>query len=148
MGSVHVHKRACMRCGSWGFETSEEADEEPHWSLNTRPPPQATKQRICPCCFQTQACHLPSGRQGWRYFCGGLCVSARRWVSVCCQKTSVLGGRNFWKRVFFVLEIICWLVMLPPNSSLITIKVIPGRPQKANCCVCMLQPNCCGPGLY
>lgn len=48
-----------------------------------------------------------------------------------------LGGRMCWKRVFSVywggVCVICRLVELQPNSSLIPVKVIPGQPQEANC---------------
>lgn len=53
-------------------------------------------------------------------------------------------GHHAWREnvlevcVFFVLGegvggLICRLVELQPNSSLIPVKVIPGQPQEANC---------------
>lgn len=88
-----------------------------------------------------------SGLEGLSYFCGDLCVPAR------CRDAALSEKRcdhTWWENllepcVFFLQESICWLVKLKPNSSLITIKVIPAQPQKANCCVCTLRANCCRP---
>lgn len=139
----------CMHFWSWGSETSEDADEEAHWSLNTRPGPQATEQHICPCCFQTQYCHLPLA---WRADPGSVETCVCVWRPVCsCMlpRQNVLSEKQcdhtWWENllepcVFFVLEGICWPVKLQPNSSLISIKAIP---LKASCCVCTLGANCC-----
>lgn len=136
----------CMHCWSCVSETSEDADEEAHWSWNTRPWPQATEQRIWPCCFRTQP--PSSGLGGLSYLCEDLCVPASCRDSMCCQKKQC--DHTWWENllewcVFFVLAGICWRLKLQPNSSLITIKVIAGQPQKANCCVCTLGANCSGP---
>lgn len=66
--------------------------------------------------------------------CGDLCVPR--------QNVSGKHGHHAWREnvlevcVFCVLGggvLICRLVELQPNSSLILVKVIPGQPQEANC---------------
>lgn len=89
-----------------------------------------------------------SGLEGLSYFCGdrvGACTLPRQ--DALSEKRC---DHTWWENllepcVLFLLESICWLVKLQPNSSLITIKVIPAQPQKANCCVCTLRANCCRP---
>lgn len=137
----------CMLFWSWGSETSEDADEEAHWSLNSRPCPQATEQRICPVASKHSTATF--------LWPGGLILFLRRPVCACTlPRQDALSEKRcdhtWWENllepcVFFLLESICWLVKLQPNSSLITIKVIPAQPQKANCCVCTLRADCCRP---